>query len=211
MSMPGRSRRGILFVISGPSGAGKSSLVRRVLAELEAVAFSVSYTTRPPRPGERDGHDYRFVDDDAFDRMLAAGDFLEWARVFGRRYGTGRKETEEALAAGLDLLLDIDVQGARQIREAALDAVAVFVLPPSFQALAGRLRSRASESEEDLSVRLSLARREAEEYPRYDYLIVNDDLERATRDLRAVIEAERRRVRRLEEEARRILETFGSP
>lgn len=204
-------RRGILFVISGPSGTGKSSLAREVLAGLDGLSFSVSYTTRPRRPGEEDGRDYHFVDDAAFDRMVAEGAFLEWARVFGRRYGTGREPTERALAAGTDLLLDIDVQGARQVVAASLDAVTVFVLPPSFEALAGRLRSRGSETEEDARNRLAQARREAEEYPRYDYLIVNDDLDRACRELRAVVEAERRRVRRCEDEARRIVGTFAAP
>lgn len=209
--MVGGGQRGILFVISGPSGTGKSSLVRKVLAGLGGLSFSVSYTTRPRRPGEEDGREYHFVDDATFDRMVAAGAFLEWAHVFGRRYGTGREPTERALAAGRDLLLDIDVQGARQVLAASLDAVTVFVLPPSFEVLAGRLRGRGSETDEDARNRLALARREAEEYPRYDYLIVNDDLDRACRELRAVVEAERRRVRRCEDEARRIVGTFAAP
>ncbi len=207
MAEPGS--RGTLFVISGPSGTGKSSLARRVLSGTARLDFSVSYTTRARRPGEEDGREYHFVDDRTFDRMVAEDAFLEWAHIFGKRYGTAREATERALAGGKDLLLDIDVQGARQVRAKALDAVTVFVMPPSFEALAERLRARGSEGETEAAHRLSLARREAEEVQSFDYLIVNDDLERAASELRAVVEAERRRVGRCEAEVRRIVGTFS--
>jgi guanylate kinase len=200
--------RGRLFVLSAPSGSGKSSLVREVLASTPGLRFSVSYTTRPIRAGEADGREYHFVSDDEFDRMVAAGGFLEWAGVFGQRYGTGREATEEVLAAGDDLLLDIDVQGARQVRNSGVGAVFIFVLPPDFSTLEHRLRSRGSESDAQLGQRLRKARREAEEYASYDYMLVNDDLARCADALRCVLIAERLRVSRAGGEAERILATF---
>lgn len=204
----GEGRLGILFVISAPSGTGKSSLARGVLGRCPGLLFSVSYTTRPRRPGEEEGREYHFVDDATFDAMVAEGSFLEWAHVFGRRYGTDREATERVLARGQDLLLDIDVQGARQIRQSGVEAVFVFVLPPDFQTLASRLRSRQTEAGTDVERRLSVARQEAEEYPHYDYLVINDDLERAVRLLGSIVEAERRRIPRSLAEAKRIVATF---
>ncbi len=201
--------RGTLFVISAPSGAGKSSLARGLLAAVPGLEFSISHTTRPRRPGEEDGREYHFVDDAAFDAMVAGGGFLEWARVFGHRYGTGRAAAARALEAGRDLLLDIDVQGARQVRESGVPSVSIFVLPPSFADLEARLRSRGSEDEGELGRRLAEARREAGEFRSYDYLVVNDRLERCVEDLRSVVTAERRRVSRAEGEAGRILATFS--
>ncbi|HVQ35700.1 MAG TPA: guanylate kinase, partial [Candidatus Bathyarchaeia archaeon] len=138
-------RRGIVFVISAPSGTGKSTLARRLLESVPGLKFSVSYTTRPRRAGEESGREYHFVDAARFDALAASGGLLEWAQVFGERYGTGRDATEAALAAGDDLLLDIDVQGARQIRASGLDAVSIFVMPPTFAALESRLKMRASD------------------------------------------------------------------
>ncbi len=201
-------RRGTLFVISAPSGSGKSSLARGLLRAVPGLEFSVSHTTRPRRPGEEDGREYHFVDEAAFDAMAAGGGFLEWARVFGHRYGTGRVAVNRALEAGRDLLLDIDVQGARQVRESGMPSVSIFVLPPSFSDLEARLRSRGSEDEDELHRRLAQARREAEEFRSYDYLVINDRLERCVEDLRSVVTAERRRVSRAEGEAGRILATF---
>jgi guanylate kinase len=160
------------------------------------------------RPGETDGREYRFVDDAAFDRMVDAGEFLEWAVVFGRRYGTGRSATEEVLAAGKDLLLDIDVQGARQVRERGVEAVSIFVLPPDYATLESRLRLRGSESDGEIQRRLSQARTEASEYDHYDYVVVNHDIERATKEIRAVVRAERARTDRRRAFVRKILETF---
>ncbi len=200
--------RGILFVLSAPSGAGKSTLARRLLSEDERVEFSVSYTTRARRDGESDGREYHFVDDATFDRMAVSGEFLEWAPVHGKRYGTGRGATQRALAQGRDLLLDIDVQGARQIRGSGAEAVFVFVMPPDFATLEARLRDRRTESAADLTRRLAVAKTEAEEFERYDYLVINDDLERAVLDFRSVVSAERLRVARRAEEARRVVGTF---
>jgi guanylate kinase len=202
---------GVLFVLSAPSGTGKSSLCRRLIEEVPGLAFSVSYTTRHRRAGEENGKQYWFVDDDRFDAMMAENAFLEWAEVFGHRYGTGWAATTEALRAGQDLLLDIDVQGARQVREGKEDTVSVFLLPPDFATLAARLRSRRSEPEGEVARRLALAGREAREFADYDYLVINDDLERATADLAAIVRAERRRTGRCRAEAARILESFPRP
>ena len=199
---------GVLFVLSAPSGTGKSSLCRRLIEEVPGLGFSVSYTTRHRRAGEENGKQYWFVDDERFDAMIAEDSFLEWAEVFGKRYGTGRTATAQVLREGRDLLLDIDVQGARQVRAGNDDAVSVFLLPPDYATLASRLRSRRSEDDVEVARRLALAGAEAEEYAHYDYLVVNDDLERATGELAAILRAERRRTPRRHAEARRILSTF---
>jgi guanylate kinase len=201
-------RRGILFVVSAPSGAGKSTLVRRLLEEVPGLEFSVSYTTRPRRPGEREGREYHFVSDARFDAMLAEDGFLEWARVFDRRYGTGRAETERVLVEGRDLVLDIDVQGAAQVRARGVEPVCIFVMPPDYASLEARLRDRGSEDPKQLRRRLSQARREVEGYTRYDYLVVNDDLDRAAEELTAIVEAQRCRVSTRRAHAERILATF---
>jgi guanylate kinase len=204
----GGADRGTLFVISAPSGTGKSTLARRLLESVPGLAFSVSYTTRPRRAGEEDGREYHFVDDARFDRMSEAGGFLEWAHVFEHRYATGRAATEEALAAGTDLLLDIDVQGARQVRAAGLDLVSAFILPPDFAALRDRLARRGSEGGPALALRLHEARREAMEYDRFDYVVVNADLEAATAELAAIVRAEGARTARRRDRVRTILSTF---
>ena len=208
--MAGRER-GTLFVISAPSGTGKTTLARRVLESVPGLAFSVSTTTRPRRAGEVSGREYHFVDDAAFDAMIASGGFLEWAHVFGHRYGTGRHATEASLAAGTDLLLDIDVQGARQVRATGLDAVSIFILPPDFGALASRLRLRASEDAEALRRRLGQARAEAMEYDHFDYTVVNAEVEEASQDLIAIVRAERARTARRRRTAAEIVSTFPAP
>jgi guanylate kinase len=202
---------GTLFVISAPSGTGKSTLARRLLESVPSLRFSVSYTTRPRRAGEVDGREYVFVDDARFDAMAAAGGFLEWAHVFGRKYGTGLAATRAALEQGTHLLLDIDVQGARQVRASGLDAVSIFILPPDYAALADRLARRGSEDAATLALRLSEARHEAMEYDQFEFVVVNADLEDACRELAAIVVAESARTSRRRSQVRRILETFPAP
>lgn len=203
--------RGTLFVISAPSGTGKSTLARRLLESVPGLRFSVSYTTRPRRAGEENGREYEFVDDARFDAMVASEGFLEWAHVFGRKYGTGQATTEAALASGTSLLLDIDVQGARQVRASGLDAVSIFVLPPDYATLKDRLARRGSEDASTLARRLHEARREALEYDRFDYVVVNADLELASAMLSAIVRAESARTARCRERVRQILSTFPAP
>lgn len=192
-----RRRRGLLFVISSPSGAGKTTLSRRLLASDSELTMSVSVTTRAPRPGEEDGKDYFFVAQAQFDEMRANGQLLEWAEVFGNFYGTPRGLVERTLARGRDVLFDIDWQGARQLEMTALDdLVRVFLLPPSLGDLAMRLRARAGDPEEVIRHRMSRAAAEIQHWAEYDYVIVNDDLETAFGELRAVLAAERLRRRR---------------
>jgi guanylate kinase len=202
------AQRGILFVLSAPSGTGKSSLARRLIAADPQLRFSISYTTRVRREGEREGQDYHFVEEGSFDRMVADEGFLEWATVHGRRYGTGLSATEKILSAGHDVLLDIDVQGGKQVRARQRSAVLIFVLPPNYAALEKRLRSRRTEGEQDLSLRLAVSLAEAREYRDYDYVVINDDLDRAAGELGSIVAAERARTARRAAEAERIMETF---
>ncbi|MGI9169608.1 MAG: guanylate kinase [Caulobacteraceae bacterium] len=188
------ARRGLLLVISSPSGAGKTSLALRLIADHPGLALSVSATTRQPRPGEKDGREYRFIDGAAFEVMAAAGEFLESAEVHEHRYGTPRAEVMEALARGRDVLFDIDWQGARAIAAAApADTVRVFVLPPSMADLAERLHSRAQDAKDIIARRLARARGEIEKWVEYDYVVVNDDFDRAYHDLAAIYRAEHSR------------------
>ena len=203
--------RGTLFVISAPSGTGKTTLARRLLESVPGLKFSVSYTTRPRRAGEENGREYEFVDDARFDAMVAAGGFLEWARVFDHKYGTGLAATEAALASGANLLLDIDVQGARQVRASGRPAVSVFILPPDYATLEERLTRRGSEDARALALRLHEARREALEYDRFDYVVVNAELEAASAELAAIVRAESARTARGRERVRKILSTFPAP
>jgi guanylate kinase len=200
---------GSIIVISAPSGAGKSTLVKRLLAALPGLRFSVSYTTRPPRPGEKNGRDYFFVTHERFQRMIAREEFVEWADVFGHLYGTSFRQLRAAQEAGKDILLDIDVQGHRQVRKKLPEAVSIFVLPPSFRELARRLRARHSDTLEVIQRRLGDARQEIRHWPEYDYLVVNDRLPRAVEALRAVVEAARVRRQVQQERARHICRTFG--
>ena len=180
-------------MIAGPSGVGKGSVVHALLSrDPEGLARSVSATTRPPRTAEVDGQDYLFVDDAAFDRMVAGDAFLEWAEVFhGRRYGTPSLPVERARAAGRDVVLEIDVQGAAQVRERAPDAVLILLEPPSLAALEARLRGRGTEDERSLHERLAAAERELAQASWFDHVVVNDDLERATAEVAAIIERSR--------------------
>lgn len=176
-------------MVSGPSGVGKGTVVREVLAARPDLTLSVSATTREPRPGEVDGVHYRFLGDAAFDRLIEQGAFLEWAEVFGRRYGTLAQDVERARAAGKDVLLEIDVQGARTVRERVPDAVLVFLRPPSEEELRRRLAARGTESGESLATRLGEARREMAEADRFDHVVVNDEIGRAVEEVLAIIDA----------------------
>jgi guanylate kinase len=183
----------LLLILSAPSGTGKTTLARRLCAAHAGAMFSVSVTTRAPRGQERDGVDYRFVDDAAFERMVREGAFLEWAEVHGHRYGTPRAVVEEAQRRGVLALFDIDVQGGESIRRQYPEAVRVLVLPPSLRALEERLRSRKTDDESTIRRRMEAARREIERARSYEYWVVNDDLERAFGDLEAIVRAERLR------------------
>ena len=197
-----------VFIISAPSGSGKTTLVSHLLASLPGLMFSVSYTTRPPRGDEVDGHSYRFVSREDFEAMIARGEFLEWAEVFGNYYGTHRGSLEEAQAQGRDLVLDIDVQGARQLKRQIPEAVSVFILAPSRQILEHRLRARGEDREDVIERRLRDAAEEIRNYSRYDYVLINRDLDDSVTTLNAIVRAERVRRIRIEEQIRPILDTF---
>jgi guanylate kinase len=191
-------RRGIIFILSAPSGAGKTTIYRAALSAIAGLEFSVSLTTRAPREGEADGIDYNFVSEEEFKRRQSSGELAEWARVFESSYGTPRAPLDAAVASGRDILLDIDIQGARQIRATyPHDAVGIFVLPPTLDELAGRLRGRATEAEEKIQRRLTKAREEAEAYPEYDYLIINAEIPKSVARLQTIVNAERLKVGRL--------------
>lgn len=207
--LPEPSGGGSVVVISAPSGSGKSTLVRRLVASLPGLVFSVSHTTRPRREGEIDGRDYFFVTREQFERMIAADSFIEWAEVFGHLYGTSKGQIDEALGAGQDILLDIDVQGYQQVRKCLPDAISVFVMPPSFQDLKRRLSNRHSDSPQVIEKRLRAACGEISHWVEYDYIVVNDRLSLATRTLRAIVQAARFRRRNQAERAREICKTFG--
>ena len=185
--------RGVPVVVSAPSGAGKTTLCRKVMSELGKIQFSVSYTTRSPRGHEVDGRDYHFLSRSAFDEKIEKGDFLEWADVHGKRYGTGRSATEAWLEQGYDVFFDIDYQGGFQIRDAMEDAVLIFIVPPDLAVLEARLRGRQTDSEEQILKRLAKARAEITEAKSYDYWICNDNLENASELLKAILLAERNR------------------
>ncbi|MGD8378481.1 MAG: guanylate kinase [Gammaproteobacteria bacterium] len=178
---------GRLFVISAPSGAGKTSLVRELVHTDPSVCFSISYTTRPARNGEVDGRDYHFVSPARFEEMIAAGEFLEHAEVFGNRYGTSRRQVELLMAAGRHVILEIDWQGAAQVRAAMPACTSVFVLPPSREELERRLRNRATDSDEVIAHRLSEARADMSHWHEFDYVVVNDDFTQALERLRAIV------------------------
>ncbi len=200
---------GSIIVISAPSGAGKSTLVKRLIASVPGLTFSVSHTTRLPRPGEKNGRDYFFVSTACFKRMIAAAEFVEWADVFGNLYGTSWKQLQAAREAGKDILLDIDVQGHRQVRQRLPEALSIFVLPPSFQELERRLRLRHSDEPQVIERRLSDARKELNHWPEYDYLVVNDRLSVATQALRLVVLAARFRRQNQQGRVQAISKTLG--
>jgi len=201
-------RRGLLFVVSAPSGTGKTTVVERLVQIVPDLALSRSYTSRVARAGESDGVDYNFITRPRFEQMIAADAFLEWADVFGNLYGTCAADADGALAAGRDLVLVIDVQGARQVRLRRSETVGVFVLPPSFQVLERRLRGRSKDSEEAMQRRLDMARAEVAAFVEYDYVVVNDRLDACVDRLRSIIMAERARLRSARTSAERIVKTF---
>ncbi len=200
----------MLFIVSAPSGAGKTTLVERLVQILPNLRMSRSYTSRASRDGERDGVDYNFISRDAFEQRIDACDFLEWADVFGNLYGTSASDVEDMVIAGQDVVLVIDVQGARQVRARGVDHTAIFVMPPSFPVLEQRLRGRSKDSEEQMQRRLETARSEASSYVDYDYVVVNDDLESTVVRLQEIIAAERSRTHRMTPIAERIIKSFKS-
>lgn len=191
-----RPDRGALFVVTGASGTGKTTLVKEALATIPDLSFSVSATTRAPRVGEVDGRDYHFVSQDRYAEMVEAGAFLEWAEVYGNRYGTLREPVEAALARGESILLEIDAQGAAQVRAAMPEAVFIFILPPSIETIEARLRGRSTDSEEIIQRRLADARLQLSRCGEFEYLLVNDDLDSGYDQLQAILIAELLRARR---------------
>ena len=200
--------RGLLFIVSAPSGAGKTTLVERLVEQVPHLRMSRSYTSRTARAGETNGVDYNFVSHARFEEMIAAGDFLEWASVFGNLYGTCATDTEAMLAEGQDVVLVIDVQGARKVRARGVVTITVFVMPPSFEVLEQRLRGRSKDSEAEIQRRLQVARDEVAAFTEYDYVVVNDELPAAVDRLRSIVIAERARLARTRPLAETIVGTF---
>jgi guanylate kinase len=202
-------RRGLLFIVSAPSGTGKTTLVERLVQQVPDLCMSRSYTSRRARAGEQDGVDYNFIARDRFEAMARDNEFLEWADVFGNYYGTCAIDTERSLAAGKDVVLVIDVQGARQVRSRGIETVAIFVLPPSAAILEQRLRGRSKDSEEQIARRLDVARGEVSEFAKYKYVVINDEVDAAVDRLRAIVLSERSRVKILRPVAESIIATFS--
>lgn len=196
----------LLIIVSSPSGAGKTTLCQKLLEEFDDVRFSISHTTRKPRPNETDGEDYFFVDHEEFDRMLEDDMFIEWAHVHGNRYGTARTEIRWAATAGKDLLFDVDYQGAKQIKDQYPDAVGIFVLPPSIDELQRRLRTRGTETPESLERRFKASLDEIRNHNMFDYLLVNDTVKQAYDRLRSIVLAERIKHKRMAHVAKEMLD-----
>jgi guanylate kinase len=206
--MPSKGR-GLLFIVSAPSGAGKTTLVERLVEQTPHLKMSRSYTSRAAREGEVDGVDYNFVSRERFEAMVVAGEFLEWADVFGNLYGTSAADTERVLESGTDLVLVIDVQGARKVRRRGIETTAIFVMPPSFEVLERRLRGRSKDAEEVIQRRLQVARQEVAAFAEYDFLVINDEITAAVDRLRSIVIAERARLRCARGDAESIVRTFG--
>lgn len=203
------SSRGSIIVLSAPSGAGKTTVAREVLRQVDQLIFSVSHTTREARRGECHGENYFFVSEDEFKQMVQEDAFLEFAQVYGNYYGTSRSFVERQVGAGIDVLLDIDVQGAQQVKEKVPDAVLVFLLPPSMEELASRLRNRALDNEKEIARRLEIARKEIHHFKEYDYVIINTDFEHSVLELKSIILAARCSRGKRMQEAHEISKTFG--
>jgi len=202
------SPQGVLYVVSSPSGGGKGTLIRRVLEVVPDLSYSVSYTTRAPRNGEVDGREYFFVNRQRFEEMINEGAFLEWANVHGNLYGTARRQVISETNAGVDIVLEVDVQGAASVRKLGLDSVSIFILPPSRETLRQRLIARGSDSAEELAVRLNNAPAELEQYESFDYVIFNDEIDRASAQLASIVSAERARRIRQEALIRNVIDNF---
>lgn len=200
--------RGVLFVVSSPSGGGKGTLIQRVLKELPNLSYSVSYTTRAPRNGEVEGREYFFVTPEEFENRIAAGEFLEWAHVHGKLYGTSRHQVSREIFEGRDIILEVDVQGAASVRELVSDSVSIFILPPSVETLRQRLMARGTDSPEELDLRLKNAPEELRHYKSFDYVIINDEVEKAATQLRCIVQAERARRNRQEPQIKRVIASF---
>ena len=207
-SLDSTKGRGLLFIVSAPSGTGKTTLVERLVNVVAGLRMSRSYTSRTARAGERDGVDYNFVSRQRFEAMIGEAAFLEWADVFGNFYGTCAADTETVLAAGEDVVLVIDVQGARQVRTRGIETVGIFVLPPSAAILEQRLRGRSQDTEEQIRCRLEKAFDEVNEFEQYEYVIVNDDVDAAVDRLRSIIMAERSKVKSMRGASEAIIDTF---
>jgi guanylate kinase len=205
---PGRAARGLLFIVSAPSGAGKTTLVERLVEQTPNLRMSRSYTSRAARQGETDGVDYNFVTRVRFEAMAAGGEFLEWADVFGNLYGTCATDTDRMLSDGDDVVLVIDVQGARKVRRRGVPAISVFVMPPSYDVLEQRLRGRSKDSEQAIQRRLTVAREEVASFEEYDFIVINDELTGAVDRLRGIVLGERARLGRMRGVAQRIVGTF---
>jgi guanylate kinase len=201
---------GTLFVVSSPSGGGKGTIIQRVLDVVPDLSYSVSFTTRAPRNNEMNGREYFFVSREVFEEMVAAREFLEWACVHGNLYGTAKRQVREETSTGIDIVLEVDVQGAESVRELPLDSVSIFILPPSFEVLRQRLIARGTDTPQELEVRLRNAPHELRQYSSFDYVIINDQVERAARQLAAIIHAERARCERQEKLVRQVIEKFWS-
>ena len=206
----GRAPRGTLFVVSSPSGGGKGSIIRRLLdvVRVPNLSYSVSYTSRAPRNGEVEGREYFFVNRNSFEEMVAAGEFLEWANVHGNLYGTAKRQVLEETANGVDIILEVDVQGAASVRKLLVDSISVFILPPSYEVLRERLIARGTDSPQELEVRLRNAPQELSQYTAFDYVILNDHLDRAAAQLASIIDAERARCVRQETLVNAVIEEF---
>jgi guanylate kinase len=204
----GSATEGLLFIVSAPSGTGKTTLVERLVQQVPNLCMSRSYTSRRARVGERDGVDYNFVSRERFDAMVQSGAFLEWADVFGNCYGTSASDTQSLLTSGKDVVLVIDVQGARQVRSRGIPTVCIFVLPPSADVLEQRLRRRSKDSEEQIRTRLEVACLEVGDFAQYEYVVVNDEIDAAVRRLEAIVLAERSRVGVVRRQAEHIVSTF---
>lgn len=200
--------RGILFVVSSPSGGGKGTLIQRMLKKASKLSYSVSYTTRAPRYGEVNGREYFFVTPEEFERMAEAKEFLEWARVHNKFYGTSRSQVFREISEGRDIVLEVDVQGAASIRSQLPDAVSIFILPPSFEVLRQRLLARGTDSPEELDLRLRNAPVELKDYAAFQYLIINDDADRAADQLSAIVQAERARLHRQGPWVKHVVQAF---
>ena len=202
--------RGTLFVVSSPSGGSKGTIIRHVLDVVDNLSYSVSYTTRAPRQSEVDGREYFFVSRETFDEMVAAGEFLESACVHGNFYGTAKNQVIEETKAGADIILEVDVQGAASVRKLLMDSVSIFILPPSYEVLKQRLIARGTDAPAELAVRLRNAPDELKQYSAFDYVIINDEIERASAQLASIIYAERARCMRQESLVLEVIEKFKS-